>query len=256
MSLRGFGDAPAVLPASAWQDLISYVPPIAIQQQVLRRGIPAWSFHRIQDAVGPVNLDYYPVRIIRFPRKRGVELTAAQFLTHLRLNLNSFVDTRLTRFTPLAATDKVTWESANPVGAALHLDFYRLVGQALPPVNIDDGSVVVCEAPPNFWRVYTVWNPADQGHPVSGSREWGFTADGNGYVFYTRAADRLTKSMLLPFKDQVYAAQHALWISFQTAIQNFVGRNGGEATVLPPTATRYDWTVLSSQYYRPTVPWV
>jgi hypothetical protein len=254
--LGGLAQAPAVLPASAWQDLISFVPPVAIQRQVLKRGRPAWSFHRIEDAVGPANLDYYPVHVTRLPRVRGATLSATQLLAHIRLNINDFIDTRLTRFSPQDAIDKLRWNSINPLGAVLHLDFYRLVGQAVPPVNIDDGSVVVGDFIPSYWRVYTIWTPADHGHPVSGVREWGCKPEGDGFVFFTRAADRPTKSLLLPFKDDIYAAQHALWMSFQRAIETFVRKHGGQATVLPPVANRYDWTQLATQYHRPTVPWV
>jgi hypothetical protein len=255
-SLRGLAQVPAVLPPSAWQDLISFVPPVAIQRQILQRGLPAWAFHRIEDAVGQANLDYYAVRVSRLPQVKGFTLSATALLTLIRLNLNDFIDKRLTAFAPFGASDKKLWNSSNPLGSVLHLDFYRLIGRIIGSIPIDDGSVVVSDFTPAYWRVYTIWTAADQGHPVSGVREWGYRPDGDGHVFYTRAADRLTKSLLLPFKDDVYAAQHTLWMSFQRAIEMFVNANNGQAAVLPPMANRYDWAQLAGQYHRPTVPWV
>jgi hypothetical protein len=253
-SLGGFG-APAPLQPVDWQDLISLRPPVDIQKQVRARGgLVRWNFHRIEDAVGPANLDYYPVQVTRLPQKRSLQ-TAEHLLTHIRLNLNDFLDSRLTRFRAWDATEEAKWSSMNPLGTILHLRFRESF--KVGSVNIDGGSVVVSDYTPRYWRVHTIWNLPDLGHPVSGCREWGFKPDdAGGYVFYTRAADRLTKSYLLAAKNQVYASQHALWLSFQSAIETFVRKEGGQATVLSPTVAHHDWALLASQHHRPTVPWI
>jgi len=257
---RALGQSPGLTSAAAWQDLISFRPSEALQKTVLGRGFPArWFFHRIEDAFGDVNLDYYPIKVSKLPTINGNPHTATMLMHAIRLNISKLSDSRLISFTPWNSTEAARWFSPNPLGTVLHLNFYRLL-TGLPVVNvinnIDDGAVVIGDVTSSYWRVYTIWTDADHGHPVSGVREWGYRPDGNGYIFYTRAADRLTKSVMLPFKGDVYAAQHALWLAHQRAVAMYVNNNGGKADVLPPTANRYDWGLVAGQYHRPTVRWV
>jgi hypothetical protein len=257
---RGLGESlgPCVgtftgsLPISFWQDLISLRPPVSVQQKILKKKWGAdWFFHRIEKGVGPVNLDYYPVQVSRLPPNFA---SADLFLRHIRLNINDFIDTRLTKFSAYNKDENKLWLSNNPLGAILHLNFYvRLVGVS---ANVDEGAVVVSDYKPNYWRVSTIWTAMEGGHPISGNREWGYcSTQGGGYIFYTKAADRLTRTWALPAKDMAYAAQHRLWVSFQQGILNYVNRNGGQAQVLTPTANRYDWNQVAGQYH-PTVNWI
>ena len=47
-----------------------------------------------------LNIDLYPVRIDRFPTHRGTPMTPAMLIKHIRLNINSLLDTSLSKFTP------------------------------------------------------------------------------------------------------------------------------------------------------------
>lgn len=273
-SLTGFGQAPAPgLPnLSDWKELIGFRPSEQVQKTIIGRSRLGHGlrFHRIEDAAsqGPVNLDYYPVKVSRLPQIPSVSYPEAgpplvrvrndadAFLRHIRLNINAFIDKRLTWFSPLEKSDESLWISSNPLGAVLHLDFYLLGGAKVGSIPMDDGSVVVSDFKSNYWRVYTIWTPTDHGHPVSGVREWGYSQSGSDYIFYTKAADRITKSLALPFKEYLYDAQNQLWLSFQRAIAMFVNKNGGKAEVLPPVANRYDWSQVAGQYHRPTINWL
>lgn len=68
-----YGPVPSseqVLPnLSAWQGLISFRPPVSIQRSLQNKTahLKDWPVHRIENAYGPINLDYYPVTVTRLP---------------------------------------------------------------------------------------------------------------------------------------------------------------------------------------------
>ena len=131
-SLTGLGQNPPLPNLNAWTPLISFRPPTAIQRNIKSRGVRLgkWDFHRIEKGVGPVNLDYYPVEVSRLPVLGGVASRPEQFLEHIRLNINSFVDPRLTQFAPYDQNEARIWTSTKPLGAVLHLDFRVFVDVA------------------------------------------------------------------------------------------------------------------------------
>lgn len=260
-SLTGFGQAPALPNLSAWGNLISFRPPVPIQQNIKSRN---WGFHAIEKpgAIGPINLDYYPVEVSQLPLLGGVRSTPEQFLQHIRLNINNFLDPALTRFSPYDQKEALLWASGNPVGAVLRLDFRE------HSVNVDDGSVVVADFRPDRWIVSTIWNLTDGFHPLCGNREWGYTKTGRGtYIYYTKAADRLTdrpylstlmRAGVVLAKNVIYKGQRKFWTGFQQGIRGFVNHRNqdGKAQVLPASETRYDWGQVAAQYHRPTVNWI
>jgi hypothetical protein len=252
--LQGLGLTPSQW-TDPWKDLILFVPPAGAQKKIRSKCalgtssvcVAYWAFHRMDQAVGDVNLDYYDVRITQAPTVKGVSLGPDALLAHIRTNLNSFIDPSLMRFLPFDPAEQRLWLSNSPLGALLRLDFYLKLGIN---VNIDEGTVVVSDYSPRRWRVYTLWNLRDHGHPVSGAREWGHapTDDRGGYVIYTRGADRLTKTLMIPLSGRVYAAQRAVWISFQQRIAAFVNANGGRATIGTATDRREPWPAVVARY--------
>jgi len=64
-----------------WADLISFRPPEAIQLALNDRfktlGVPSRVVHAIEDAFGPINLDFYPVRVEAMPSSGGVTMTGS-----------------------------------------------------------------------------------------------------------------------------------------------------------------------------------
>jgi hypothetical protein len=264
-SLTGFGQAPALPNLSAWGNLISFRPPLPIQQNIKSR---MWGFHAIEKpgAIGPINLDYYPVEVSQLPLLGGVRSTPELFLKHIRLNINNFLDPTLTRFCPYDKIEAAKWTSPNPLGAVLRLDFRD------QSVNVDDGSVVVADFQPNRWIVSTLWNESDWAHPLCGNREWGYFSTTPGtYIYYTRGADRIANSQMMIHnltprqrsiagkfillgKNLIYEGQRKYWTGFQQRIRQFVNDRiqSGKARVLPPSDTRYDWAQVAAQYHCPS----
>jgi len=243
-------------PYQFWADLVSFRPPVAVQRSLHNdSSISSGQFQPIEDGSGPVNLDYYPVRIESFPSINGSTLLPSELLEYVRLNLNAVIGKAWaylgsTTFTPWNSQHRQTWESASPVGAFLFLD---LVGP-------DNASLVCTAHGQRYWRFSTTYTSSTYNanpvlsHPVSGNREWGiFGNDDGSYTFYTRAADRTTDFTDPSFS---YSLGDQLWQALQRGVAKTVNNNGGQATVEAPVAIRPPWSKLESCCHQPNRPWV
>jgi hypothetical protein len=240
---------------SAWSDLISFRPPEAIQEAVKKKtdwGV-ASCVHAIERGKGPINIDYYPVKITKMPTITGALATPEILLRHIRLHLNEMVDWEHAGFEPFDAIENTKWISANPLGAIIHIDMAPGGG------NLDDGSVVTSSVTQRSWTFSTIWISSDQGHPVSGNRMFGYTDNGDGtYTFYTRGADRPTSALDELAQEEIFAGAHRLWQSFQKGVATYVNApaQGGTAVIEQPVSERYDWPYTQSKYWKPRVGWV
>jgi Phage-related lysozyme (muraminidase) len=243
--------SPFSFTATEWASLISFRPPVSVQTAVKGKGIH-WHVHRIEDAYGDINLDYYPVTVTRLPTVAGRMLTAEELLSHVRLNLNRFVDTNNSEFAPYDSGEARTWSSSSPLGSVVHIDMKAAGGW----INVDDGSVVVSEYAADHWIFSTIWTVLDQAHPVSGNRRFGFTREGTSYTFYTRGADRCTGLLDTAAMAIVFSAAHNLWLSLQRGIASFITSSGGSASVGTATSVRTPWSSIQPTYHHPTVGWV
>lgn len=262
----------------SWLDLINFVPPSSVQTALKSRSSD-WKFHKLDDAHGPINLDYYPVKVDVLPVLGGNRLTAEQFLSHIRLNLNDFVDTNIAKFSPLDNTDAAKWASGNPLNAVVHIDMEVFLGTWSPrdkfdrysdlilgrdPVSVpltlnpDDGSVVVSSFEQKRWVFSTIKTPGiDWSHPVSGNREFGFINNSDGsYTFYTRGADRPTQSLDDTIKWLIFSQADDLWKSFQQGIFDFVESKQGSATKEDSVRYEESWEFIKRKYYNPTTNWL
>ncbi|MFL6333328.1 MAG: N-acetylmuramoyl-L-alanine amidase, partial [Pyrinomonadaceae bacterium] len=246
--------APKPPPAlNAWTHLVNFRPPAAVQKELVGRSVVrGWRVHRIEDANGGINLDYYPVKITRLPTVKGRLIPIEDLFEHVRGNLDSVVDTRISEFAPVSQKDHDKYYSDDPVGAVISIKM-KLIGIA----GAESGSVVVSEYSPGHWIFSTIWTTNDFDHPVSGNREFGYEAieGGGGYRFYTRGVDRATGLLDAVMSDAVFNTGHALWTSLQEGIADFVNNNGGAAAVENPTSRRYDWPQLKAMYFGPTTSW-
>jgi hypothetical protein len=242
---------------SAWSDLISFRPPEAIQEAAKKKtdwGV-ASCVQAIERGKGPINIDYYPVKITKMPTIAGALATPEILLRHIRLHLNEMVNKSLAEFEPFDAIEQTKWNSTNPLGAIIHID----MAPGSVPSGPDDGSVVTSSVTPRSWTFSTIWISSDQGHPVSGSRMLGYTDNGDGtYTFYTRGADRLTSALDDSMQKTIFAVQHELWMSFQNGVATYVNAcaQGGTAMIEQPVSERYDWPYTQSKYWKPRVGWV
>ncbi|MEN7341449.1 MAG: S8 family serine peptidase [Pseudomonadota bacterium] len=237
---------------SAWQHLISFRPPVGVQRSLVRSYAPDWSVHKIEDAHGDINLDYYPIRVVRLPRVGGRTISAQELLRMLRLNIDGFIDTRISSFRPYNRASARRWRSSTPVGSVLHIDMKTAGGY----LNPDDGSVVCARATASDWIFSTIWTPADFGHPVSGNRQFGFTQQNGEWIFYTRGADRTTGRVDSLMSGTVFSKADDLWRSLQRGLTDFINTNGGAAVYLSRTSRRYNWPAVKSSYWRPSTRWI
>jgi hypothetical protein len=187
----------------------------------------------IDAAVGDLNLDRYPVAITRFPQ--GWD--AARLLQHFIRNINQFVDTDLTEFTPYDESDAQRLASGNPMSTVFKLNI----------LGPDNAAIVISAAEPQFYIVSTINTPWSGDHPVSGHRQFGYLVEDGRTTFYTRGADRAT----LGFpgtESAIFYAGEKLWESFQSKLASFINDNGGVAEIIPPFSERFNATAMRQEF--------
>ncbi|HEY0596171.1 papain-like cysteine protease family protein [Sphingopyxis sp.] len=220
--------------ARDFSDLFTWRVPPAVASAVSARG---FSIQTIESAAGDLNLDFYKVDIVRFPDGWDAPRLLEYFIT----NINSFVDTGNTEFKPYDSSDTQRLASADKVGTAFELDI----------VGPDDAAVVISARQQvrwgEFYAVTTIEAPNTGSHPVSGHRQFGYYQTANGWVFYTRGADRSTAP--LPGTEWIiWQGAEALWQSFQAKMVAFINGNGGEASARTPFSERFNATAVRLTY--------
>ncbi|QDH80181.1 hypothetical protein FKX85_14485 [Echinicola soli] len=225
---------------------------IANNSTIKINGKPTYSdiahIQKLDDAYSTVvNMDYFPVTVTQLPLINGKRATPAQFLSHIRKNINSFVNTYYSKFAPYnayGADDTKLWNSSNPFGAVVGIDIK----------GPDNGSVIVSGYTSSKWTFTTVHDPKYSNHPVSGNRDFGYIKNANGsYTFYTRGVDRLTSwegtfaqwmSDKISEENKVpspFGQADKLWKSFQSKLTDYVNGHGGKAKTSSPQVERPDW---------------
>lgn len=208
-----------------WRHLLRWRAPAAIRSEVRRRGFTVQTF---ASAKGDLNIDLLEVKVSSLPTGQSAE----DLMRHIRINMARFVNPSLTRFDFFATSDGSTWRSASPEGTVFNL---RIPG--------DNAAVVASLVAPRKWRFTTIETPATGTHPVSGHREFGIReTDDDGYIIYTRGADRFTyPSALGALETPAFAMAERLWRSFQEKVADHVNGNGGSARVLTPFRRHFSW---------------
>jgi GH25 family lysozyme M1 (1,4-beta-N-acetylmuramidase) len=230
-----------------WQDLIVHQVPRPVASDLARRGI---SIPKLSDAYGDINLDYYSVRISKLPSLHGTQMTPETLLEHIRRNIDNFVDTNNSSFPPLdASIDGPRWQSSNPLGAAINIHINALSFLKPRRAYIDQSLVVCSRTEPRSWIFTTAQSKAAGYHPVTGNRMWGIRDEDNGWVLFTRGADRATQFIdwVENIVGSLWAGADALWRSFQARVAAFINANQGAATVMNPVSKRWAWAAIQSQ---------
>ncbi|MGB5944417.1 MAG: hypothetical protein WBG71_16145 [Leeuwenhoekiella sp.] len=235
-----------------WVALAQHTPPQSVLdkiEQIDEDNITLFGDFDVQyidDAEGAVvNMDYFPVVIDRLPTNpiTGQRFTADGFLEYIRLNINDFVDTDFSSFSPENEVDtgydeSAIWFSSYPLGAILHIE-----------IPFNDGSVVCSEIENDNWIFSTIEAPWDFAHPVSGNRQIGYEINTDGsYTFFSRGVDRFESQMDYEVADYMFIGQplngaDSLWISFQQKLQAFCNKplNDGVANASPRSINRPNW---------------
>jgi hypothetical protein len=187
-----------------------------------------------------LNIDQYPVRIDRFPTHGGTQMTPAALLKYIRLNINSLLDTSLSKFRPYVPPDAMRWVTDDPVGTVMYIE-----------IPGDNAAVLCSSATPTGWTFTTVDTPASGTHPVSGHRTF-FMANRNGvHYFAVKGLDMLSSGiagMGVPIVGELgYRQADKLWQSLQRGVTHFVNSNGGAAKVEKRYSQRIEWRYV---YYR------
>jgi trypsin-like peptidase len=215
-------------------DLLRFEVPATLVQMLAARKMRVQT---LESATGKLNLDFYPVQVSKLPTVGNKQLTTAELLKRIRLNINNFIDTDYSKFEPYDAIDAPVWNSDSPLGAVLYINIR----------GPDNAAVLCAHATDRMWRFAALEAPRSGEHPVSGVREFGFRETVKGLIFYTRAADRTTS--VPPGLDLIaFSSADRLWRSFQQKIAKFVNGNSGEATVLKPLSEQISWTPVKVMY--------
>ncbi|AUS05914.1 hypothetical protein C1A40_10795 [Tamlana carrageenivorans] len=146
--------------------------------------VPSFILEPLDDGWGDVNQDRHSLNIKSMPDG----YTPFALFDEIRKNFSNIVTggdllgTTVT-FEPYSTADGVTWNSSNPLGAAM--DFSTFM----------DTSTVICveyNAEEMYWIFATVTSYDHQGHFVAGLRQFGIEPNASGgHSFYLRGADRL-----------------------------------------------------------------
>jgi len=205
---------------------------------------------RLEDAAGTtINQDYFSVQVDESDLPG--EMSPEAYLEQIRTNLNDYIDTSVSEFMGYRGItgEWDRWASNNPLGSVLSI---QILGFA------DYGSVMSIVNESDRWVFATAQTPVDDGHPVSGNREFGFTRNGNQITFYTRGVDRLTSTvdswgsfLAQPISYDAFTRTDELWSSLMEGIQaDLKQANGGQdvATVPEETTYRPDWDEVANLY--------
>jgi hypothetical protein len=175
----------------------------------------------------------------------GVPAQATQFtglvnLTPALLRLNTI-------FGPVddSHNDEQKWLSNNPIGAVMN--FHSQAGENM--------GVVASKFENTSWTFSTI-GQFTQGfdfdfsritgpigtHPVSGNRMFGITKNSSGdFIFFTKGADRTSGIGETLISEILFVGGHAIWLSLQAGISNFVNSNSGKAEVIKPFSDRFEY---------------
>jgi len=227
-----------------WNKLLKFKPKRRLQGDLTIRTGGRVQF--IEDGIGDVSFDLYPVKVTRLPVKGVAKpVSTERLLSTIRNNINEFIDTRNTMFSPFGlnkterSINERRWHSNSPLGAILHLDINILPGSL--KLNVEDATVMVTEFTAEHWVFSTVYTPANQYHPVCGNREFGFVmSSDSSFIFYTKGVDRVSGvfDFFANSVDLIQDGQVDLWTSFQKKIARFVNTNGGSAKIISHTIKR------------------
>jgi len=241
---------PSTIPnADAWKDLISYRPPVAMQNNLLSRDMYA---EELEVAAGVRNLDLYSVSFPNMPINpaTGKRFTGPQeFLEYVRLHFNDFFDEP--RFFPYSRSDGSLWGSSTPVGSVMRID---LGGFQWGDVVTSQHVLQIPNLGASYWRFSTVHTPEDGSHPVAGTRDFGIQRTSRGWVFFTRAAD----GSYVGDPEFIFSQGDKFWRDFIEHFASFVKSNGGGTPTLDLNSTGFHpkWWPLCAKYWMPTVPWI
>ncbi|MBD0377347.1 MAG: hypothetical protein ICV51_17180, partial [Flavisolibacter sp.] len=226
-----------------WAYLLKFKVPDTMVAKLKARNMSVQYVHN-ESYSNDLNIDFYRLRIDKYPTVNGVQLNAQSMIKYIRLNINKLVDTSYCDFNPLNSTiDLPIWLSDDPTGAVLKLDIK----------GPDNASVVVSFAQPHGWRFTTVTTPDTGRHPVSGHREFFIAKDPatGGTYFVIKGLDMMSTGLAglgFPIGGWWgFRQADFLWKSMREKVMAFINLNGGRARQDITYSERIEWRYV---YYR------
>lgn len=245
-----------------WQDIAMHQIPQSVKIKL--QNIPnqnsywsSWNITNLDNGEGAhINMDLFPVKISTMPKKPNStqKYTPAEFFDFFRKNINLFAE----KFTPIENNyynihDTALWNSANPLGALIHID-----------ITPDDGTVVCSGVSTNTWIFSTIKAPQgwsyDGVHPVSGNRAFSYYMDGTTMYIYTRGVDRTSKinDQKTPIINYImeaiaFSAADDLWTEMQNKLSKYVNDREGSSNVITPVKYRPNYDGIKN-YLKGKIP--
>ena len=250
-----------------WETLLNFRP-LAVKDVIKQRfpDNPDPGYHAIEDAYGPLNLDFYPIQIVKNPVIGGTEIQPDAIVRYIRTHINDFVDPSCSKFNPYdPAIDGPKWGSDSPVGAVFNISvvpWLSVFSDWAGGAGVITAEYKFAQDTSSYWIFSCLHTPNTYDHPVSGNRQFGCAvlkagdtlspvyqkagvafanADQDAAYIFTRGADRCTTPKAYHASDSVFAGAHALWLSFQQKVAAYIVANGGAAFVPGFVSERWDW---------------
>ncbi len=226
---------------AAFRDLIKFQPPEDLVNAAKARGL---TIQYLKDGKGDLNLDQYVIKIARLPKDPATQTTFTEqgFFEHVRRNFPAFMQPyprtgRPESLAPYSSADGARWASNAPLGTVMEftIDVSLNPVDLISPVIAERGLVYCTEyvsspGSDHHWNFSTMTGPNPAGnHPVSGTRQFGMRKAPSGWIFYTRAVDRMGAFTEWVFSSSAYEGQDAYWVYFVKALTDFVNAGGGQA---------------------------
>lgn len=194
----------------------------------------------LEDAQGEVNLDFFSVKIYKFPTINGQLLTPSNFFEYVRLNIANLTP-KYTEFEPYDSLDNNKWTSHNPTNCVLKIQLNPIPD--ITTSNLISDNAAVCTTQydklSTNWIFTTVNTPTTGDHPVSGNRQFKLSKINDHYSFYTLGADRTTG--VLDSDIIVFNLGALNWIGFQDLIAQLINDNSGIAIINKPEIHTLQW---------------
>ena len=209
--------------------------------EIHNTNVKSFELQTIENGYGDLNLDRYDLNINQLPDG----YTPQQLFEEIRINFADFINGGNiigfgVELMPYSENDGTTWNSNNPIGAAMDFD------------NNMDTSTVICSDysyEDMSWTFTTVRSADHLGHFVSGHRQFGLEQNADGsYSFYLRGVDRLGQWMDFVFNDfnpfgedfLFNNAADTTWKNLMETLENYINELPG-AEVTPFDISRDDY---------------
>jgi hypothetical protein len=250
--------------AYRWGDLILFTPSATLLNGIGTRGM---QLQTLDDGYSDVNLDYYALEITRLPKDpaTGARFSAREFFEYVRLGFPALLAQFPAMpggpfsFGPYEATDATTWASTTPLGAIMK---FSIDAADIGVVPMPEWGLVLASeystddvAGDWHWNFVTVkGGGVVRYHPVSGTRQFGLRRVGSSYLFYVRAADRVStfvEALAEYYFKAVFAGGDRYWKTFFSNLHTRINANDGLTGHKLSDSRRHPWSEVKV-YRNPT----